>query len=396
LSNKNPLQPNDGRKQVRLLQSILICLVGLLIIAAGYTIIVAKPILLPLVLALLITLILNPVQRLLVKAKIPTPIAAALVVIVLLVGTVFGMNSLSMPAAEWGKTLDLEYAEKQIKDLFAPVQEIQEGISNMARKVDAIADGEDNQKPNGEGDATDEQEKSSSDAVKVKVETNPDGSEGGVKEGNLPVKVEIKEKTETEFLNFVQELGLHTMATLLLIYFFLAYGSKLHDRLSESEASTRLMKSLGSEVSRYLFTITAINVSLGICITLTMWLLGMPNPVLWGVMGALFNFIPYIGAIVGSVVVFLVAVVTFTEPGQAIVIPLVYFGLTALEGNVITPMIIGRRFALNPIMVVLWFMSWGAVWGVAGMLIATPTLMGVKIVCANIPSLKRVDRIISL
>ena len=90
-----------------------------------------------------------------------------------------------------------------------------------------------------------------------------------------------------------------------------------------------------------------------------------------------------------------VAIVTFSTPAEALLVPMVYFALTALEGNVVTPVLIGRRFALNPIIVVVWFIAWGAMWGLPGLLIATPTLMACKIVCENIPELSRIDRVIS-
>jgi len=375
------------------LRSINFCLIVLLVLAIGYTVVVAKPILLPLLLAFLMTLVLSPVQRLLVKFKFPGPLAAAFTVFLLLGATVAGLNSLAMPAAEWGDTLDLENAEKQIRELFAPVQKLQEGLSDAARKVDAIADGESLNTENSTGEAENGKGKGESTGLKS---SGGDAENSGENEKKPePVSVVIKERPESELIIYAQSFGLHFIATLLLIFFFLAYGTVFQKRLAESANTERLVKKITTEVSRFLFTISAINLALGACIALSMWILGMPNPLLWGVMGALSNFIPYLGAVAGSIVVFLVAAASFSEPGQVILVPLVYFGLTALEGNVINPMVIGRRFALNPIIVVIWFMCWGAVWGIAGRLVATPTLMVFKIVCANVPGLSRIDSGIS-
>ncbi len=141
--------------------------------------------------------------------------------------------------------------------------------------------------------------------------------------------------------------------------------------------------------------ITIINVALGIAVGIAMWLLEMPNPILWGAMATILNYLPYLGAIIGTGIVGLVAVLTFTTLSEAATVPAIYYFLTLLEGAAITPMLIGKRFSLNPIIVVLWFLAWGSVWGIAGMLIATPTLMALKIVTSSLPGYERIDRVIS-
>src|SRR5687767_2086986 len=98
----------------------------------------------------------------------------------------------------------------------------------------------------------------------------------------------------------------------------------------------------------------------------------MPNPVLWGVMAGCFNFIPYLGAITSAIVVTLVASITFDQMGHIILVPVVFATLTALEGMIITPTILGKRLSLNPVAIFIWLLLWGWLWGIPGTLLAVP------------------------
>lgn len=126
-----------------------------------------------------------------------------------------------------------------------------------------------------------------------------------------------------------------------------------------------------------------------------MLLLGMPNPLLWGAMAALLNYIPYIGAVIGTATVGVVAAITFSNPVAIGAVPVVYYLLTAIEGNVITPSIIGGRFTINPIVVFLWVVAWGSLWGIPGMLIGLPLLMTFRIIVGSVPALAGLERVIS-
>ncbi|MEX2580277.1 MAG: AI-2E family transporter [Verrucomicrobiales bacterium] len=423
----------EGESSRKLLRSIRFCLVLLLLLAAGYTVIYAKPVLLPLLLALLLTLVLRPFQWALCAIRLPAPLAAALIVGALLAGTVAGASYLAGPAATWLSTLEQEYAERKIKEFFAPVKDVRKGLKDVAKKVDSLTEEEEEEEedekeegdeeedspadrlepeddaengtaeatgleaePTSTGDSSSEdastEDASTEDASTEDASTEENGEKEKKKE---PVEVEIRERTASTVMEYLQSFGVHAVATMLLIFFFLAYGDVLHHRLAETKGTADVFESVRRDVSVYLFTVTSINVVLGTCVALAMWWLEMPNPMLWGVMATLLNFIPYLGALTGTVVVGLAAIVNFPTSAEALLIPAVYLGLTSLEGNVATPMIIGHRFSLNPIVVVVWFLSWGAMWGIPGMLIATPTLMGFKIVCSKLPALSRLDRAIT-
>jgi predicted PurR-regulated permease PerM len=115
-----------------------------------------------------------------------------------------------------------------------------------------------------------------------------------------------------------------------------------------------------------------------------MYGLGMPNPVLWGVMVGCFNFIPYLGDIASTIVLTLVASLTFDQLGRILLVPAVFFALTLLEGMIVTPLVVGNRLSLNPVAIFIWLLLWGWLWGIPGTLLAVPLLAVIKIICDNI------------
>ena len=125
-----------------------------------------------------------------------------------------------------------------------------------------------------------------------------------------------------------------------------------------------------------------------------MWLLGLPNPVLWGVMAGFLHFIPFLGALVGISIVTLVAAMTFDGLGAVLAVPAVYFALNVLEEYVILPLVIGKRLLLNPVVVFLWLIFWGWMWGIAGALMAVPLLVIVKIICERVEPLGAISEFI--
>lgn len=402
----NPRTPIKTATGHLCLNPVGISQMGLFVLAMIYFVTHAKPVLLPLMMSLLLTMVLKPVHRVLRDLRLPGPLAAAIVVFCVLCSLYLAANRLAEPASAWLDTIDMESAEARIAEIFAPVQAVQQDLKDVAKKVDRMTGPA---APTTERDAADPDARDSATPTNeavvtvipiakpaAQVRTNEPPEATKPESDSEPVPVEISDRPANIVIDYIQSFGVNAAATLLVIFFFLGFGETMHRRLSEDEGTADLIKNVGRDVSAYLFTISTINCGLGACIAIAVWLFDLPNPILWGVMAALLNFIPYLGAIVGSVIVFFVAIVSLDEPALAFMVPFVYFILTSIEGNVVTPMIIGRRFTLNPIVVAVWFLSWGALWGVPGMLLATPTLMAFKIVCVNVAMLARVDRIISV
>jgi predicted PurR-regulated permease PerM len=182
--------------------------------------------------------------------------------------------------------------------------------------------------------------------------------------------------------------------TLSLLYFMLAAGDRLLTRVAwlvrngrEPDGDLALATQIRHNVSRYLLTSVAINIGLGIAVGTAMFFIGVPNPVLWGVVATLLNFIPYLGGIAGVVMIAIAALSTIDEPGRALLAPAAYAILNTLEGVLVTPAVVGKRMQLNPIAVFIFIMFSGWLWGIVGTLIAVPVLTSIKVVSDAHPRL---------
>jgi predicted PurR-regulated permease PerM len=181
------------------------------------------------------------------------------------------------------------------------------------------------------------------------------------------------------------------VATLVLLYFLLSSGDlflrklvTVLPRFGDKKQAVEIAQRVQGDISHYLFTITVINIVLGIAVGGALYALGMPSPALWGTMCAVLNYIPFLGHIIGFSIIGLVALMTFGELDAAIVPPLIYAAIAFLEGQLITPMIVARRLTLNPVAVFVALIFWGWLWHIPGMLLAVPLLAATKIICDHI------------
>jgi len=166
-------------------------------------------------------------------------------------------------------------------------------------------------------------------------------------------------------------------------------------RLEDKMRAVQVARDVETTVSAYLATVTLINAGLGVAVGLAMWLLGVPNPALWGALAAVFNFIPYLGSIVMAGILTIVSAGTFSDVGQIFLTPAVFLTLTSLEGYLVTPTILGRRLALNHVAIFVSIIFWGWLWGVAGALLAAPLVAVASIIGERIPSLNPLAEFLS-
>jgi predicted PurR-regulated permease PerM len=148
----------------------------------------------------------------------------------------------------------------------------------------------------------------------------------------------------------------------------------------------KLTEAIRVEVGRYFGTVALINIGLGVATTLAMYALDMPNAILWGVLACLFNFVPYLGPIAAFFIIALAALLTFESLGRALAVPGVFLLLHLIEGQLVQPLTVGRRFEVNALVILLavWF-GYGF-WGIPGMLLATPALVALKVAAQYQPS----------
>ncbi|MCZ8081082.1 MAG: AI-2E family transporter [Rhodobacteraceae bacterium] len=185
-----------------------------------------------------------------------------------------------------------------------------------------------------------------------------------------------------------------TVVTLVLALFLLASGDLFYVKLIEAfprfgdkKRALRIVYGIERSVSRYLAVVTVINMGLGAVVGLGMWAIGMPQPLVWAVMTFLVNYLPYIGPLFGAGLVTAVAIVSFDHLGQAALAPLVFLTATTIEGQFVTPVILGRRLELNTVSVFVTVVFWAWLWGIAGALMAVPFLVCLKVICDNVEAM---------
>jgi len=178
----------------------------------------------------------------------------------------------------------------------------------------------------------------------------------------------------------------------LLVFFFLSYGRNVAAHLvtampgfSYRRIALRLIRGIQNEFSRYLLTVTLINIALGLITAAILWSLKMPDPLLWGGLVTLLNYMPYVGAVTNTLLLLAVGLLNFSDPLHALAPAACFAVLAALEGNVITPMIMGRRMRLSPLAILVWLLIWGWMWGIPGALLAVPMLTCLKLITEWLP-----------
>ena len=176
---------------------------------------------------------------------------------------------------------------------------------------------------------------------------------------------------------------------MLLIYFFLAGWTRLREStitgrssFDGAMATARVIQNMVDATSAYLGTITLINLGLGLAVAAALQLLGMPSPLMWGGIVAILNYIPYLGPILAAILLAMGGLMTFQDLWLALAPAAVLTGFHVIEANVITPMIVGRRLTINPLLILISLSFWGWVWGTPGALLATPLMIIIRTVMA--------------
>lgn len=334
-----------------------IAMVGIFVLMVLYTMYFAAPVLIPITMALLLALILSPIIRRMQRIHVPPPLGAALLLIVLLGGFMAGIYGLSSPAMHW-----VEQAPQAIQKLESTFHQSSGPLQELRQTRQKI------------GNAT---------GTKSQPATGPE-----------KVKVVGQSKTINRVLattpTFLSDIGI----TIVLLYFLLAAGDsflrslvrvipRLHDKILAVEVAHGIQH----HISRYLMTISLINLSLGFIDGLILWALGMPDPALWGALIVVFNFVPYVGAACMILILSLVALVTYNDIGMILLVPASILAMSILEGQFFTPHTVGRRLALSPVAIFITLVVMGWMWGIVGAIIAVPLLAAFKLFCEEIESL---------
>lgn len=315
-------------------------------LAVGFTLWAAQTLLLPILLAMFFALIGNPILRVLQKLRIPRFIGALAVLSAGIASAVLMGSLLAAPAGDLMRQLPREMRQvaPKLREVIKPVQDARKGAENIARVA-------------GGGDAA-------------------------------PVRVVRAEDDPYRALVATPRMAASVLAVVLLTFFFMIYGDDLQRKAlallpgRQQQRFTRdLLQSIEREVSRYVLTITIINAGLGLAFAGLLAALGLslPEALMWGTLAAVLNFMPYVGPLVGVAMTLMMGFVHFDTPVQALLPAGGYLLLHALEGQLLTPIVLGRRMAISPLVLILGLMAFGWLWGVAGLLLAVPLLACVKL-----------------
>lgn len=332
-------------------------LAGLFVLAVIYSLYAGRQFFLPVAIALLLDFLLSPPLRWMRnKLRIRESIGAAILLLSLVAIVGMGVYRLASPAAEWISRAPTSMA--QVQDKLQGLRKPVETVSRAAEQVEEATD------MDGEDEAT----------VTVRGPSLGKRLFGGT----------------TSVVSSV-------FFILFLTYFLLAAGDlflqkmiKVLPQFRDKKRAVSIARETEEQISRYILTSTTIHVSLGTATGIAAWLVGLPNPVLWGVVTALLNFVPYIGPIINIAVLLLAGLLTFDETGRAFIAPGIFLVLNFLEANVITPTVMADRLALNTVAVFIGITFWWFLWGIPGAILAVPLMAVLKIVCDHVDVLRPV------
>ncbi len=333
-----------------------ISLTGLFILACFYTLYLARDFFLPVMLAIVFNFLLAPLVRLLKRFRIPATLGSALVIGAALFIAGLLVFELSGPLEEWLEKLPATGAQLQAKA--KPLRKVFESIASVGDQFEKL--------------------------TRAKPENR-----------KAPQQVELK---QTSLLGSVfsgtSKFVFTLLVVVVLLFFLLASGDLFLSKLvhvlptlSDKKKAVKIAHEIEGNISRYLSTIALINAGIGVFSGFLFWALGLPNPALWGAIAGLLNFIPTVGALSVAVLLTLVSVTTFSSITHAVLVPAAFLSLTMLVGTFVSPLIMGRRLTLNPVVIFLGLSFWGWLWGIPGALLAVPMLAMFKIFCDHIEPL---------
>jgi predicted PurR-regulated permease PerM len=328
----------------------VIFLGGLFALALLATVYVAGEIVLPMAFAITLKLLLQPIMRILERLHVPR-LLGALLLILALFGTIVGLGTaISGPAGTWAAKLPegIPRLQERLSFLRAPIDTLQQFL----QQVENIG------------------------------RTGPQ-PQATVSAGGSTLLATLFAGTRS----FAS--GLFT--TVMFLYFLLVSGDVFLRRLveilphfSSKRQAVDISQIIESDISAYLVTITIMNVGVGIATAAIMWLTGVGDPILWGTVAFLLNYAPILGPTLGVLIFLLAGLLTIDTLWQALLPAALYLGIHLIEGETVTPMLLARRFTLNPVLVILSLVFWFWMWGIPGAILSVPMLAITKIICDRV------------
>ncbi len=332
---------------------------------------VARDFLLPVILSLLLFFVFVPVQRKLQNAGFHGTSVAAILVMGVLIAIVSIFFLLSGPVMQI-----IENLPEIVQDISMRLEAAREALLTVAEGLRAGGP---------------------ANVAQIRPTMVADGAEDD--------NGELLFSTASGALLYLAEAPLvvgQFLLILVLLFFMLSSSDLLYlkviqsfDAFGDKRMALATLRQVEEKLGGYLGTIALINLGLGIFIGLALWALGMPVPLMFGVLAFLLNFIPFAGALIGVVLSTSVALLWFDTLGSVILVGIVYLSLTSIEGNLVTPSILARRLRMNTVLVVLSIAFWAWIWSFMGMIIAVPMLVALRVITEQVPRWQKVANVLS-
>lgn len=327
----------------------------------------ARSVVLPVVLAFVAGTTLKPFIRWGCACRIPPALSAAVLLGLLVSAIGIGFFQLGRPALEW-----MNEAPQHMADLRQRVHTLFPRLVRINEVAAAVTD-----LGASEVEKTTEQKK----APKVEIKDN---------------------RNATSILNWTGTFLAGVCETLVLLYLLLASGDSLLHKVVHVMPTKRdrkriveISRDIQQNISRYLFSVSLINFALGLVVGTGFYFMGVPNAAMWGLLAAILNFVPYFGPVVGVILLTFVGLLTFDTLGRGLLPPAWYLVVHLLETNLITPVLLGKRFTLSPVVIFISLIFWTWLWGVPGALLSVPILVSFKVVCDHVTALAPVSELLS-
>jgi predicted PurR-regulated permease PerM len=337
---------------------ISLVVVTLLIVA---TLRLGRSLVLPVVIALLLTLTLSAPVGWLQRKRIPGRFAAAIVVFGALGLAIGAASLLASPAMEWvaSAPATMKQLETKVRSITRPFTALQRSADHMQQVAGPAA----------------------ADAPRTVQLATPG----------------LLERLSVDSLAAIPV----ALSVVFLTYFLLANGSLARRKLAgllpgrqELERREHLLGEIEIAASHYLLTVAVINTGVGAITALALWAIGVPNPILWGGIAAVLNFVPYLGPMVTVTIIALAALASIDSPGHALLAPAAFLAVHLTESNFITPFALGRHLPVNTVAMFLGLLFFGWMWGIPGAVLAVPLTVCAKLVCDHVPSLAHVGELL--
>lgn len=320
----------------------------LAVLAVLYTLYFARGFLLPVTFALLLNFLLNPAVRALARLRIPSSLAAGLVVLALVSVSGLGVYELASPVQRWAADAPVTVATAQVK-----LRKVIRPIARMTAQVESVTT----------------------------------TATGGAM--SKPLEAVVRgPSVASQLFGSTQRFLAGALETAILLFFLLAAGDLFVDKLikalpyvRDKRKASEIARATETSISTYLLTTAAVNLVEGVLVAGAMYLLGMPNATLWGALVVLLEFIPYLGALVMVGILGVTALTTFSDVGHALLVPATFLVINVLQANLVSPLLLGRRLSLHPVAVFVSLAFWFWIWGIPGAFIAVPLLATFKIFC---------------